>query len=595
MEEIKRIEEIWRNLRKRMPKDQIFKMSLLLAFSGHYGDKNKIISSEGKITQESLEKSLLDIQGYDVRVALHRLSESINWVAVEEQECQKLLSYELDVFIEFYEDKGTPKEMFFRLLELAEQNGEYGVTPFGVQKLIVRLLGMRKADKLADFCCGSAGLGLALWDKMRIRNPEISFYGEECSQELCDMARLLCYCYDVNEGEIVERDVLAIPDSKEIQLYDMIVMDVPRGRNVSENYDHRDPRLLCFNQKNIYSDWIFIEDVLYRLSKNGSAAVIVTTGALIRKNEQSLREQVVANDWLEAVITLPYNLYPKNHTASELLIFNKKKARKGEVIFIDISSCCQQTGRNFSTISKEGIDTADGIFHHAEEIQGISAVCNRKQIEDNGYALKPIQYISHKEEGKLDSQIVLEEVAQIVRGAQILKKSDVDSEGEAFFLNVKDIQEHRVHYEQADRVSKFSSVCKGKFRICEDDILLTSKGTLIKAAIVTEDPPEAYISGNITRIRVDRAKYDPYVLFEYLISRRGQIALERIQSGTTIRILSNANLQQLKIPDYKLERMKAIGQKLKKNEVTYDRQKKEAEERFRQERGQLLQELEELL
>ena len=95
-------------------------------------------------------------------------------------------------------------------------------------------------------------------------------------------------------------------------------------------------------------------------------------------------------------------------------------------------------------------------------------------------------------------------------------------------------------------------------------------------------------------IRVDQRKYDPYVLFEFLISEQGQIALERIQSGTTIRIISNASLQTLKVPNYDLARMKQIGGQLRRNQERYYREITEATTRFQKERGRLLDELEEL-
>ena len=81
-------------------------------------------------------------------------------------------------------------------------------------------------------------------------------------------------------------------NAAESQSYDIIVLDIPRGQNVTEVYDEKDPRLLCFNKKNIYADWIFIQDVLYRLKKTGMAAVLVTPGALTRVNEEILREQI---------------------------------------------------------------------------------------------------------------------------------------------------------------------------------------------------------------------------------------------------------------------------------------------------------------
>lgn len=386
----------------------------------------------------------------------------------------------------------------------------------------MNILGTNKAHKIADFCCGGAGLGLELWKSLTIHNKEVSFHGEEVNRNLCDAAQLYLSAYEVPEGEIEERDILTIPDAAESQSYDIIVLDIPRGQNVTEVYDEKDPRLLCFNKKNIYADWIFIQDVLYRLKKTGMAAVLVTPGALTRVNEEILREQIVVNDWLEVVITLPENLYSKYYAGTELLIFNKAKegSRKGKVIFIDISKEFKRKGRRTVEITESGILQAGKVFVHSCEIKGVSAVCSKERIRKNQYSFKPSQYIQ------------------------------------------------------------------------QDDILITSKGTAMKLAMVEDCPPEAYISGNLTLIRVNPEKYHPYVLFEYLNSRQGQISLERIQSGTTIRILSNASLQKLKIPEYHLEKMKEIGKELKENQIVFYREKYMLEKQYESKRKHLLKELE---
>ena len=149
-------------------------------------------------------------------------------------------------------------------------------------------------------------------------------------------------------------------------------------------------------------------------------------------------------------------------------------------------------------------------------------------------------------------------------------------------------------FDQADRINREASVCKEKYRIKQDDILITSKGSVIKTAIIENAPPEAYISGNITMLRVDQSKYNPYVLLEYLNSKQGRIALERIQSGTTIRILSNARLKALKVPEYEFSGMKDIGERLKMNQQTFYEEKRKLEEQFFGNRESLLKELERL-
>lgn len=583
-----RIEEIWRELKRKVPLEQIFYLSLVLAFCQNQRKE------KGKITQAGVKEVLERIQGYNLRVAFTRIFQFIRWEILDDKDIEEMFQIEVSLFREYLEKGGKLSELFQMIFAQAGKWDVYAPTPTEVRKLIVDILGFYKAHRIADFCCGGAGLGLELWKRLTIRNKEVSFHGEELNRNLCDAAQLYFSAYEVPDGEIEERDILTIPDTAESQSYDIIVLDIPRGQNVTEVYDEKDPRLLCFNKKNIYSDWIFIQDVLYRLKKTGTAAVLVTPGALTRVNEEILREQIVVNDWLEAVITLPENLYSKYYAGTELLIFNKDKesSRKGKVIFIDISKEFKRQGRRTIEITEAGLLQVREIFVHSWEVKGVSAVCSREQIQKNQYSFKPSQYIQQEDEWEFVSELVLEDIAQITRGAQVPKRADVVEDGDVYFLNIKDIQEKRIQYEGADKVRSTNSVCKGKYRIQKDDILITSKGTALKLAIVEDYSPEAYISGNLTLIRVNPEKYHPYVLFEYLNSRQGQISLERIQSGTTIRILSNASLQKLKIPEYHLEKMREIGKELKENQTVFYREKYMLEKQYENKRKHLLKELE---
>lgn len=583
-----RIEEIWRELKRKVPLEQIFYLSLVLAFCQNQRKE------KGKITQAGVKEVLERIQGYNLRVAFTRIFQFIRWEILDDKDIEEMFQIEVSLFREYLEKGGKLSELFQIIFAQAGKWDVYAPTPTEVRKLIVDILGFHKAHRIADFCCGGAGLGLELWKRLTIRNKEVSFHGEELNRNLCDAAQLYFSAYEVPDGEIEERDILTIPDTAESQSYDIIVLDIPRGQNVTEVYDEKDPRLLCFNKKNIYSDWIFIQDVLYRLKKTGTAAVLVTPGALTRVNEEILREQIVVNDWLEAVITLPENLYSKYYAGTELLIFNKDKesSRKGKVIFIDISKEFKRQGRRTVEITEAGLLQVREIFVHSWEVKGVSAVCSREQIQKNQYSFKPSQYIQQEDEWEFVSELVLEDIAQITRGAQVPKRAEVVEDGDVYFLNIKDIQEKRIQYEGADKVRSTNSVCKGKYRIQKDDILITSKGTALKLAIVEDYSPEAYISGNLTLIRVNPEKYHPYVLFEYLNSRQGQISLERIQSGTTIRILSNASLQKLKIPEYHLEKMREIGKELKENQTVFYREKYMLEKQYENKRKHLLKELE---
>ena len=592
--------EVWRELQKKMPAEQAFFLSLLLAFCQYYGEaargKSRWIEGgdpgEWNVSREWVEGALRDVQGYDLRVALFRLCDAVDWAGLEEAQLRRPARELMRVLERARREGRRAEEVFDDIFGLQEGDGIWLSTPACVRELIADLLGTKRTGAVADFCCGGASLGLALWKRLKTRNQEMRFHGEEENRLICDIARINLYVHGVGAGEIAQRDVLEIPGPSERGVYDLILLDVPKGRNATELCDHRDPRLLWFDRKNIYADWLFILDALYRLGPSGTAAVLVTPGALIRSNEELLRKQVVENGWLEAVITLPFHLYPKHYTGTELLILNKAKRQKDRTIFIDISREYEQDGTNCCRITERGRRLACRSFLRGEEIRGVSAVCSAEELRKNHYSFKPLQYIRQEEEWEFDSDLVLKDVAQVVRRAQVARRSDVAEDGDAYFLNIRDIRGQRISLESADRVGIDSPVCKEKYRVRQDDILITSKGTALKLALAEDLGDNVYISGNLTMIRVDPEKYDPYILFEYLNSGQGRIALERIQSGTTIRILSSASLERLKIPAYDLERMKSVGARLKENQLAFYREEEERKRRFWEERKRLLKELE---
>ena len=219
MRETQMFEEIWKEFQREISEEQAFSLSLLMAFSWHYGewqdDFGLDIGSGAMVSQGSLIESIKGIQGYDVREAFSRLSERINWQMVEQEAVQRLLKKMIDCFV-WYGKKGEdPREVFALILDLMGRDGKCVLTPPGVRRVIVELLGPRKAKHLASSCCGGAGLGLELWDYLRLRNPEISFCGEEQSRELCDVANLYSYAYagDLQVGQTVNVSIPALMTS----------------------------------------------------------------------------------------------------------------------------------------------------------------------------------------------------------------------------------------------------------------------------------------------------------------------------------------------------------------------------------------------
>lgn len=558
------LETYWQALQRKFPEEQVFYLSIIIVFSEFQRRRHNLDIPE-TFTQIYFCERAFDIPKYDIHEAALQLCEKVDWALAEnDDEVQKIIQSTFRTI----RDIPHFNILLESIMELIGTSGGYIATPQSVRSLIADLLGETSPESISDFCSGIGMFGLELARKISMdKTSELfpsSFCGIEMNPVLCAIGKLIIELYEI-EGQLVQKDILTPPPASEMSLYDLIVMDMPRGNNKRESFDRNDPRLTDFKEKTVYTDWIFIQDVLYHLKEGGYAAVLCTTGALIRANERSLRKSVVQNDWLEAVITLPANLYPNTRTGTELLIFHKgnRGRRRHKILFVDINKYYFRERRNAYAISEEGHRLVCASFGKYEKQDGISAVISPDMLEEQTCSWKPVQYISQEQVAATGGSVRLADVAEIVRGAQAVNKA-VGTPGKMVcFLNIKDIQDGFVKYETADKISVSNPACKTKYRIQEDDILITSKGTTIKIAIVEANPMLAYISGNITLLRVNKQMYDPYVLFHYLDSEQGRASLEQIQSGTTIRILNNSNLSALKVPLYDAELMSKIGAQLK--------------------------------
>ena len=179
-------------------------------------------------------------------------------------------------------------------------------------------------------------------------------------------------------------------------------------------------------------------------------------------------------------------------------------------------------------------------------------------------------------------------MAEIVRGAQLSKYEEeiLSQYPTHYWLNIRNIGNGKIMPDESARIAPKSEKWAEKFSLQEDDIIITSKGTELKICMVPPDFPPAFLCGNLTRIRADKTKIHPYVLYEFLNSQEGRISLESIQTGTTIKVLNNTNLMKMTVPMY--EKGMETGEKLKEIYIQYQKEKARIAEEFENGRKNML-------
>lgn len=540
-----------------------------------------------------LPKLFKDVPGYEIKDAAVTFNSAMPWSIFYHN--QELLSDLKRLNLELNRKNCATPSWLRRQVEILlafDTASASVVTPHSVRTLIAGLAAQKKSRKIVDICCGTFSLGIQVWNEMGC-DSDVVCVGEEMSSYLCAFSRLFLFLCNVTRFSVSEQNILnAFKAENDVENESKVyVADFPligsrtiptplKIRSVSDDA-----------KSSIYADWFMIQQTLERMNDGDRAFLLVTKGALVRKNECFLRENLIEQDWLDAVIHIPGGIYPNHNLPAELLVCEKKRdfKRRAKVLFADLSSFAVPVNQRICRLSREGLEKIIAVFKQFCGEKRWARIVDTENIEKNGYSLYPPVYLSDFQSE--DKKLPLGEIADVIRGIQNV--SDLPAHGQRYFLNVRNIQNGDIHYEGADEIDVRKSEWEQRYRIREDDIIITCKGAVLKIAIVPPNPPPAYISGNLTIIRVKLDKYSPYLLYEYLISKTGRYALELIQTGTTIRVLGSRNLEQLTVTRYDKDFADKIGGSLKAAFIEYRQSLFETEKKYKNQREKLLNRIKE--
>ena len=585
---------LWNKLTNYVSKEQSFLIFLYMGFTAYL--KNMGIGAPEKGEQtgnisdlKQLREIFKGIPGYELKRAANDFEESIAWeMLMHDEFCitimESLQKY-LECSIRNYKDL---EEIIIDLEKLVLELDGLKFTPESINSLIAEMPVNEGTNSVADLFCGLSGTGLAVFKRFAKSNKYVHLTGKEQRKLYCDISQLRLFCCGIERPEILQEDILK-KDGK--NTYDLVIADLPKGNNESIYIEEK--KNFLGNKNKVFAEWVAIQRIINQVNDNGKAMIIVTKGALVRQREKEVREILTEKDWLEAVITLPANMYATTHLGFELLILNKRKPElyRNKVFFADISKK-EQYSNGLYEISPVVIESLRKAYENLEEHPLFTAIVSLNKIQEKEFSWNPFLYIQLQENDKEKQDTVeLEKIADIMRGAQISKEEEMNLSRQAthYWLNIRNLGDNEIFFDKNSMLSEKDSNWEQKFGIRDEDIILTSKGSVLKICIVEPNMPKAFLCGNLTRIRVNKEKYSPYVLYEYLNSQKGRAVLESIQSGTTIKVLNNINLKKLPVPIY--ENVKEKGEQLKQIYQDYRMEERVVRRRFEERRSQLLEQL----
>ena len=301
----------------------------------------------------------------------------------------------------------------YLLRKFAEGQGQSAgefYTPKEVGVLIARLVEPQQGEEVYDFACGSAGLLVKSELRLHEREGQISrplkLYGQELTGSSYAIARMNVVLHDM-EAEIVRGNTMTNPkflDDAKLRRFDIVVANPMWNQNNFEpaTYEN-DPfeRFTAGYAPGSSADWAWLQHAVASLNDHGRAAVVLDTGAVSRgsgnqgdNKEKAIRKAFVDNDWIEAVLLLPDNLFYNTTAAGIVIVLNRAKRpeRQGRIILVNASAEFEK-GRPKNFLPDATIARIADAFHAGTDAERFVKVVSREEVEKNDYNLSPSRYI----------------------------------------------------------------------------------------------------------------------------------------------------------------------------------------------------------
>ena len=271
--------------------------------------------------------------------------------------------------------------------------------------------------EIYDPAAGSGTLLLSMATKVGAKNCTI--YSQDRSQKSTQFLRINLILNNLAQSleYVIEGNTMTNPmhlNSDKLKQFDFIVSNPPFTVDFSADVEtmKSDKYGRFFagipnvpkDKKKMPIYLMFLQHILMSLKSDGKAAVVVPAGFLTATNRSSkiayaIRKEIIDNNWLKGVISMPSNIFATTGTSVALIFIDKSRLEDAEIILMDASKLGEKISLEDGqrTILSEDdkrkiIDT----FKEKKAIDDFSVIVNNLDIEQNNYSFSAGQYFDVK-------------------------------------------------------------------------------------------------------------------------------------------------------------------------------------------------------
>ena len=325
-----------------------------------------------------------------------------------------ILSKTINSLDELYKDdiksldmQGDLYEYMLSKLSVAGQNGQFR-TPKQIRDMMVQLRKPSPDDMICDPACGTAGFLISAAEYIREHYPNMTdkqwelfdtdtFSGFETDPTMLRISAMNLMLHSITRPEVKWQD--SISKNNEIKdRYDLILANPPFTGTVDEENINPALTRMAATKK---TELLFVNEFVRMLKVGGRCACIVPDGVVFgtSKAHKATRKELVENQLLEAVISLPSGIFrPYSDVSTSILIFTKTNAGGTEnVWFYDMQADGFSLDDKREEVEENDIPDIITRFSNLEAEKERSRkeksfMVSKEDIAKNGYSLRMKEY-----------------------------------------------------------------------------------------------------------------------------------------------------------------------------------------------------------
>ena len=320
--------------------------------------------------------------------------------------------------------------------DAGKKAGEF-FTVRNVAHLVAKLAEPKLGARICDPCCGSGGLLLLAGEEVEKQgSTNYALYGQESTGSTYQLARMNMFLHGKDSARLEWGDTLNNPllvENDHLMKFDNIVANPPfslKKWGAEHTEADKYKRFWRGVPPKDKGDFAFITHMVETAKpKTGRIAVIVPHGVLFRSGaEGKIREQLIEENIIDAVIGLPAGLFQTTGIPVAVLVIDRSREKGGanekkkDIFFIEASKEFKPVKAQ-NVLEEKNIEKIYDTYKKRKDIEKFARSVEFKELEDNDFNLNITRYVdTFVEEEPVDIKANLKELAELEPQLQKLEK-----------------------------------------------------------------------------------------------------------------------------------------------------------------------------